>query len=131
MWKHLTLLGELNLRALLKNTTRLWYVEPIDESARVELKDASGNYTGDFEFTFSTPRLIAISIYPTVGNVIREMYGIVGNFSYISSTPMNLSKQGMLYENQPTVNNINEYDYLIVEKKKSINGYSYGIEVRK
>lgn len=119
------------MRALKKNTVKLWYVAPLDETEKVELKDEDGNYTGDFEFTFSNPELINISLYPTRGTIFRELYGMSGNFTYVSSTPINISKMGRLYKAKPTTATVENYDYLIVEKMESINGYSYGIEVKK
>lgn len=118
------------MRPLRKNTLRMWYVYPLRDKDKFEIKDSKGNFTGDFESEYSTPKLINISLYPTTGKILRDQYGIVGDFNYVSSTNLDLHKQGMLFENQPSPFSMDEYDYIISEKLKSVNGYTYGIQAR-
>lgn len=118
------------MRPLRKNTLRMWYVYPLHDEDKIEIQDSNGNFTGDFESEYSVPELINISLYPTTGKISRDQYGIVGNFDYVSSTNLDLHKQGMLYENQPSNFAMSDYDYIISEKLKSINGYTYGIQAR-
>lgn len=116
------------MRDLIKNTVELYYVEI---TGSTETTDTDGNYTGDFENTYSTPVKIRISLYPTSSDVSRELFGLDFNVDYVTNTSRySLSINGLLYKSLPTKDFEKTFDYKVVAIKDSINTVKYGLVVR-
>lgn len=113
------------MRTLNKNKTKLWYVEP---AGMVDVLDSDGFKTGEKKSVFGLPTIVYLQLSPSNGDIVEQIFGKESSLDMISvSTDVVLSKFGLLFLTEPINKYDTTYDYKVVEIKKSLNSYNYGL----
>jgi len=116
------------MRTLELNKTPLWLVNPTDKEP---VLDDDGFETGEFTIGYSTPIKIGLSLYPANGKVKDEIFGKDAKCDKIAvSTNVILDKNSLLFEQEPLGNFDTTFTYRVTMINESLNGYSYGLELR-
>lgn len=98
-------------------------------SGTTELKDSDGQYTGEYELTYSTPVYAKMNISPARGGAQFGFFGINISYSKIMVTddmdcPINEDTVLWIDANPTT----DKYNYVVRRVAKSLNYISYAIE---
>jgi hypothetical protein len=116
------------MRTLERNKQYLWLVEPI---GKVQVMDRDGLPTGEFETQYSTPKQIKLALYPTLGDITKRIFGDSMDLAYLSLTDTDvMSKDALLFYNEPTSDFDTNYDLRVAVIKRSLNHWNYGLEFR-
>lgn len=118
------------MRSLRLNKTKVWYVAPLAETDEV---DTDGNYTGEVVKTYSEPEEIWIHIYPAVGNIATQLFGLDESPDMVAvTTDLILDKEGLLFLTEPgeDVDYYDTYDYSVSSILTSLNTTRYGLRGR-
>lgn len=116
------------MRTLERNKIKLWCISP---SGTEEVKDADGFFTGEVIKIYGSPQVIYLNIAPSIGAIVEDIFGKDASFDMIAITnEVVLSKDSLLFLNEPTSNYDTTYDYSVQQIKKSLNTYQYGLKGR-
>lgn len=116
------------MRTLNINKTKIWYVVPTGSS---EVLDINGFKTGEFEYTYSTPVYDYITMYPSNGAIIEQLFGKDSSLDMVAlSNSVILTKDTLIFLTAPVSNYDITYDYRVDNIKQSINSYQYGLRSR-
>ena len=118
------------MRTLLKNKTKLYYVNP---TGFVNYVDGDNNYTGEVTETYSTPSEVYVHLYPSGGLITEQMFGKDANIDMIAVSCENdieFTKDTLLFVTSPVSNYPTTYDYKVSEIKQSLNNIVYGLNRR-
>lgn len=127
------------------NTKLFWAVYPVSTT---ELLDGDGFDTGEKTKVYSTPVQVRLTVYPSNGAIIEQIFGkdaqvdlvgITTNETLISMVePVDyellrterLIKDTLLFVTEPTSNFMTTYDYKISNVKRSLNTFQFGLRSR-
>lgn len=115
------------MRTLELNKIDIWVVEPLGE---VDVTDDDGLFTGEKEFTYSTPKKIRLHLYPASGDVLENTFGISAKLDYVTSTSLVLDKKSLLFFSEPIGDYDITYDLKVSKMLKSLSHTTYGLEGR-
>lgn len=116
------------MRTLKKNQTSLWLVNPV---SKVDAVDEDGYETGESVTTYSTPVLVSLSLYPSNGAIVEEIFGKDYSCDMLAcSNEINLSKFSLLFLSEPIENYPTTYDYKVDKINKSLNTFQYALRRR-
>lgn len=116
------------MRTLEKNKTVLWLVNP---ATYVDVVDNDGYETGERIQTFGAPVEIRLALYPANGVIREEIFGRDYSCDVIAvSNDIILTKDSLLFYNQPTENFDTTYDLIVDKILHSLNTYNYGLRSR-
>ncbi len=116
------------MRTLEKTKIKLWVVDVLGV---VDELDSDGFYTGHKIKQYSEPRLVKMSLYPSNGSIVQNIFGTECNFDKIGvSTDVVLNEDSLLFLSEPTGNYATTYDYKVVNIKSSFNIHNYGLARR-
>lgn len=116
------------MRTLDRNKSIIWTVEPI---GRTPLLDYEGYDTGESIVTFGLPNKVSISMYPSSGAIVEQIFGKDVSLDMIAvSNELVFTENTLLFLNEPVENYDTTYDYRVSAIKKSINTNNYGLRQR-
>lgn len=116
------------MRTLNRNKTKLWYVTKLSP---IDVTDADGNFTGEVISNYSLPVPIEITLYPSNGKIIEQIFGKDVSFDMVAvSTDILLDANTFLFLTEPSSNFETTYTYRIDFIKKSLNVIQYGLRSR-
>lgn len=116
------------MRTLNKNKQKLWAVNIISVTEAV---DENGNLTGEMVETYAEPVPIFITLYPSNGNIVRQIFGQDASYDMIAvSETVELLPSTLLFRSQPVNNYATTYDYRVEKIQRSLNVTQYGLESR-
>ncbi len=116
------------MRTLRRNQELLWVVDPVGKIPKL---DRDGYPTGEFTVEYSTPKQIRLALYPSLGDVVRKMFGEDMDIAYLSLADSEiLTKDSLLFYTKPTEKFDTTYDLKVKVIKKSLNHWNYGLEFR-
>lgn len=118
------------MRDLLRNTTKLWYV---NAAILADELDLDGNYTGEKTKSYSAPQIIFMNIYPSNGNVVERIFGKDSSFDMVAtSNQIKLEVDTLLFLKDPNFNSNYDlnYDFRIDTIRTSLNTTQYGLKKR-
>lgn len=116
------------MRTLDKNKTKLWVV---NSSGTTEMIDSDGFYTGEVVKSYGVPSTIYLHLYPSGGEITEKLFGKDSSFDMLAvSNNVILTKDSLLFLDEPLSNYDITYDYRVSEILKSLNTYNYGLKKR-
>jgi len=118
------------MRTLERNKTKLWYVAYTGEA---DVVDDDGFKTGEVTKTYSSPSAVYISLYPSSGLIVEQLFGKDASYDMIAVTSQNeriLNKEDLLFLSEPLSNYDTTYDFRVDRVLTSLNGSSYGLRRR-
>lgn len=116
------------MRTLNKNKVVLWLVEP---TGTYEAIDSEGFLTGEIIKQYGTPIKISINLYPSFGEIVEQIFGKDASYDMLAvSNEIILTKESLLFYNEPLTNFDKTYDFRIDDIKKSLNTMNYGLRSR-
>lgn len=145
------------MRLQYKNTTLFWVVYPV---STIEQIDGNGFYTGEKVKTYSDPVQVRLTVYPSNGSIIEQIFGkdaqvdMVGITTSSELIPVQnpsdtlypsdivypvdssllrterLIKDSLLFVSKPDENFSTTYDYRITNVKRSLNTFQFGLRSR-
>lgn len=116
------------MRSLRRNMTSLWLVTPTDY---VPVTDLDGFKTGEYEYQYSTPVKISMTLNAFDGAITFQPFGKTELYDmYAVTTKYDLDKDSLLYYDEPTSDFDTTYDFKVDKKLKSLNSITYGLKVR-
>lgn len=114
------------MRSLELNKTSLWYVEPIGYEDEIE----GGLYTGEQKVLYSLPKRVRVSMYPTTGNVSRQIHGRYVRDTYVGASSTSMSENALLFKSLPMSDYFDNFDYIVTGITESINTTNYTLGVK-
>lgn len=116
------------MRTLNKNKQKLWVVNIVSTTEGI---DSNGNLTGEMVETYAEPVPIFITLYPSNGNIVRQIFGQDASYDMIAvSDSVELLPSTLLFYTQPVNNYATTYDYRVERIQRSLNVTQYGLERR-
>ena len=114
------------MRKCLLNQIPIWYVKVIGTTEDI---NDEGFYTGFNNITFSDVTQIDTIMYPSNGNIVKEIFGDNCEFDAITFFADEIfDKNTYIYLSEPTEVNLGNCDYKIEAIKKSLNYVYYGLK---
>lgn len=115
-------------RTLGINKTKLWVVNKTGET---EVVDGDGYYTGEITDTYSDPVEIYLTLYPSNGAIIEQLFGKDASLDMVAvSNYVELNLNSLLFLTEPTDNFYTTYTYNVNNIKRSLNTFQYGLKAR-
>ena len=115
-------------RTLSINKTTLWISIPTGYTDKL---DGDGFNTGERVRTFSTPVEVKITIYPSNGAIIEQLFGKDAKLDMVAlSNDVALTKDSLIFLNEPSDNYATTYDYRVDNIRESLNTFQYGLKKR-
>jgi len=116
------------VRTLARNQTKLWIVSP---ATKVEALDSDGYRTGEFVSVFTSPTIIYLSLYPSTGSIVEQLFGKDYSPDMLAcSNDIVLTKDTLLFLQEPISDYATTYDYKVDKILESLNTYQYGLRRR-
>lgn len=139
------------------NTKLFWAVYPVSTT---ELLDGDGFDTGEKIKVYSSPVQVRLTVYPSNGAIIEQIFGKDAQVDLVGVTTSNelipvvepsdtlypsdviipvdpsllrterLVKDTLLFVSQPSDNFMTTYDYKISNVKRSLNTFQFGLRSR-
>ena len=118
------------MHTLRRNQVRIAYAL---YQGKTELTDSNGDFTGEYEITYSSAVTMDVSISAAKGEADLERFGIDVQYSKTMITDqMNcpINEYSHLWINNSPNTNEDNWDYWVVKVAKSLNNIAYAIKER-
>lgn len=115
------------MRCLNRNKQPFYYA---NYQGMVKMYDTSGNFTGEYELSYSTPELVYGNISPARGDAYTSPFGVtdvgIDKVIVLSDPNFPIAETSVLWiEKDPA---LEPYDYTVARIARSINSISIAIK---
>lgn len=115
------------MRTLRRNKIKVWYVLYQGET---EITDSLGNYTGEWEKTYSEPILLMANVAPATGATSIEAFGVDSDYTHVmvvEGTDCPLDEESQVWIGDDPTNATDGF-FKIVRVAKSLNHIRYALK---
>lgn len=113
------------MRCLNRNKQPFYYA---NYQGMVKMTDTSGNFTGEYEISYTTPTLAYGNISPGTGAIYPSPFGLsegIDKIIVMSNPDFPISESSVLWLDNETTD---PYDYTVVRIARSLNSISIAIK---